>query len=233
MEPHIDKKFHKKRKMGDCMESADYVRNNPDIVPDYKYYVEKQLKKPLVQLLALRIEDLTCYKKYVETLKQDPIKASRAFLIEVKKLTPGTLPFDMALFEFKQSVLSKLLFQRIDKELETMKVRKYMGGKSLNGYYTFTDAATAAAAAVASAPPPAPTPPPSKKPTKKKPTTTSKKTTETTQSEQPKRARNGIDTFFTALDRPEGSKVAPKAPPAPAAKPKQGSAKKKGAVTKK
>ena len=42
---------------GDIIEDPDYLEKNKDILPDYLYYFEHQIKKPVEQIFSLYRDD--------------------------------------------------------------------------------------------------------------------------------------------------------------------------------
>lgn len=52
----------KKILQGDRIEHPDWIQSHPEILPDFRYYYEHQVKVPCIQLLALVLEKLPGYR---------------------------------------------------------------------------------------------------------------------------------------------------------------------------
>lgn len=92
---------------GERVEHPDYIKDHPEISPDYLFYITNQIMNPVVQLYALCMESIpgyNCDENYWINLEED-LKASRdIYLDDVKRAN--------RLQDLRERMVIKLLFSK-------------------------------------------------------------------------------------------------------------------------
>jgi DNA polymerase elongation subunit (family B) len=98
---------------GDKIEEVEYFMSHPEYVPDYEYYLNSQLKQPIAQLFALRLEELQVYEKYLKTSRElDPLAAAyKNILASAKEKHWSESEIEEHMMEFKIKLTGELLFE--------------------------------------------------------------------------------------------------------------------------
>jgi DNA polymerase elongation subunit (family B) len=124
---------------GDRIEHVDYVREK-GLSPDYEFYITNQIMSPILQLLAIVLEDLPEY-----SLKSTYWKLKRKELCTTRKATTASTAVSMTekqiadkLQDLRETEVKKLIFDPILKKLRTDPTRIRAQNKQ-NGNRTITD----------------------------------------------------------------------------------------------
>ena len=100
---------------GDRIETPEYVLDNPDVKPDYLYYIKNQIMKPCQQLYALCVDRLPNYSydsNYWVSMDRH-LKTCNIYTDDEKR--------ENRIMALKENVVKELLFDRYIQRFETVK----------------------------------------------------------------------------------------------------------------
>lgn len=125
VQPSTKVKKGEKLLQGDRIEHPDYIRAM-DLKPDYEFYITNQIMKPVLQLYALTLENISGYKKGAEYFKDVEKKLIRDKEGDMKKVKDKW-------HDLRETEVKKILFEPLLNKLNNKK----HGNREITEFFSF------------------------------------------------------------------------------------------------